>query len=170
MTIQTRSMTSIDSMINSKTDSKTKKEKQKEIKKRKKQFTRDRKTDRLQKVMKYTDVQADEQADVLADEQDEVQLPIEDRFRIVPKCIAYQRVQIAYHICGISILFEIEWDGENVLLSHNHSDNTCLFHDMTLRRLIHYSFQDVIIPEDCPELDSLISVVPLCQIDIYAAI
>ena len=169
MTIQTRSMTTSMTI-----DSKTKKEKQKEIKKRKKQFTRDRKTDRLQKVMKYTDVQADELADELADEQvdvqDEVQVPIEDRFRIVPKCIAYQRVQIAYHICGISILFEVDWDGENVLLSHNHSDNTCLFHDMTLRRLIHYSFQDVIIPEDCPELDSLISVVPLCQIDIYAVI
>jgi len=167
MTIQTRSMT--DSI-----DSKTKKEKQKVIKKRKKQFTRDRKTERLQKAMKY-----DEQADEPADEQEQVeqeqveQAPTKvkeqiDRFRIVSKRIGSQRAQIEYHIGGISVLFEVDWDGENVLLSHNYSTNTCLFEDMTLRKLIHYSFQDVIIPQYCHELDSLISEVTLCQIDIYA--
>ena len=166
MTIQTRSMTT-DSKIIDSIDSKTKKEKQKVIKKRKKQFTRDRKTDRLRKEMKYE--AADEQVE--QEQVDEAPTKVKeqtDRFRIVPKRIGSQRAQIEYHIGGISVLFEVDWDGENVLLSHNYSTNTCLFQDMTLRKLIHYSFQDVIIPQDCHELDSLISEVTLCQIDIYA--
>jgi hypothetical protein len=144
MPVQTRSKTSIDSID-------SKKEKQKEIKKRKKQFTRDRKSNQLQK-------------NPIEDPKD--QEDKEDPILFVPKRIAKQVAQIQYHFEDRSVIFELDWDGEKALFTHNNTNRTFLFNDMTLRQFLSQTFQATHL-QDYSELDILISKAPLCQINIH---
>lgn len=144
MPVQTRSKT-----IDSNTDSKTlKKETKKEIKKRKKQFTRERKSNQLQK-------------NPIEDQEDQ-----EDQILVVPKRLAKQVAQIQYHFEDRSVIFELDWDGEKALFTHNNTNRTFLFNDMTLRQFLGQIFQATHL-QDYSELDILISKAPLCQINIH---
>ena len=142
MPVQTRSNT--DSI-----DSKTlKKETKKEIKKRKKQFTRERKSNQLQK-------------NPIEHQEDQ-----EDQILVVPKRLAKQVAQIQYHFEDRSVIFELDWDGEKALFTHNNTNRTFLFNDMTLRQFLGQIFQATHL-QDYSELDILISKAPLCQINIH---
>ena len=142
MPVQTRSKT--DSI-----DSKTlKKETKKEIKKRKKQFTRERKSNQLQK-------------NPIEHQEDH-----EDKILAVPKRLAKQVAQIQYHFEDRSVIFELDWDGEKALFTHNNTNRTFLFNDMTLRQFLGQIFQATHL-QDYSELDILISKAPLCQINIH---
>ena len=145
MPVQTRSKT------DSNTDSKTlKKETKKEIKKRKKQFTRERKSNQLQKnPIEHQEDQEDQEDHIL-----------------VPKRLAKQVAQIQYHFEDRSVIFELDWDGEKALFTHNNTNRTFLFNDMTLRQFLGQIFQATHL-QDYSELDILISKAPLCQINIH---
>ena len=103
MPVQTRSKTIDSNTIDSNTiDSKTlKKETKKEIKKRKKQFTRERKSNQLQK--NPIEHQEDHE-----DQEDQI---------LVPKRLAKQVAQIQYHFEDRSVIFELDWDGEKALFT-----------------------------------------------------
>ena len=149
MPVQTRSKTSIDSKTLSKT---SKKEKQKEIKKRKKQFARERKSNQLLKEnpIEYQEYQEHQEHQIL----------------VVPKRLAKQVAQIQYHFQDRTVIFELDWDGEKALFTHNNTNHTFLFNDMPIQQLLDQLFQ-VTHLQDYPELNMLISKAPLCQIDIY---
>jgi hypothetical protein len=147
MPVQTRSKTIYSTTIDSKT---LKKETKKEIKKRKKQFTRERKSNQLQKnPIEYQEDQEDQEDHIL-----------------VPKRLAKQVAQIQYHFEDRSVIFELDWDGEKALFTHNNTNRTFLFNDMTLRQFLGQIFQATHL-QDYSELDILISKAPLCQINIH---
>ena len=127
------------------------KQTKKEIKKRKKQFTRERKSNQLQKnPIEHQEDQEDH----------------EDKILAVPKRLAKQVAQIQYHFEDRSVIFELDWDGEKALFTHNNTNRTCLFNDMTLRQFLSQTFQATHL-QDYSELDILISKAPLCQINIH---
>lgn len=148
MPVQTRSKTIDSNTIDSKT---FKKETKKEIKKRKKQFTRERKSNQLQKnPIEHQEDQEDQ----------------EDHILVIPKRLAKQVAQIQYHFEDRSVIFELDWDGEKALFTHNNTNRTFLFNDMTLRQFLGQIFQATHL-QDYSELDILISKAPLCQINIH---
>ena len=85
---------------------------------------------------------------------------------LVPKRLAKQVAQIQYHFEDRSVIFELDWDGEKALFTHNNTKRTFLFNDMTLRQFLGQIFQATHL-QDYSELDILISKAPLCQINIH---